>query len=194
MMKSTNRRRVATLFAASVLGAGIVRAETNVADKALAAEIKPSVYFVESYDPKRDPAKDLVAAVKLATEQKKHILLQVGGDWCGWCHAMSKYFTETASVRQVLQANFVVVKINFSDDNRNEGFLASLPKVAAFPHLFVLDGTGKVLHSQYTGDLEKGSSYDEKIVLDFLNQWTPAAVKAKAPPSPAPEHADAPRN
>lgn len=155
---------------------------TNSVDSIEVTEVakKVPVYFVGEYDANRDPAKDLKGALKLAQKEKKHVLLQVGGDWCGWCHLMTEFFNENKPVREVLQKNFVVMKVNYSSENKNEKFLEAYPKVPAFPHLFILNEKGKVLCSQYTGDLEENSSYSEKVVLDFLNKWTPKAVNEAA--------------
>ena len=66
------------------------------------------------------------------------------------------------------------MKVNYSEENRNEHFLADYPKVPAYPHLFVLDSDGSFLHSQGTAELEKGRGYDEKVFLDFLDKWKPS--------------------
>ncbi len=149
--------------------------------KAPGAASASSLYLVSDYDPQRDPARDLEQALALARKEGKNVMLQVGGDWCGWCSRMTKYFHDTRSVHDVLSKNYVLMKVNFSNENRNEAFLSAYPKVPAFPHLFVLDSSGKVLCSQYTGDLEEGSSYNEKAVLEFLNKWTPVSVANSKP-------------
>ncbi|HVO73587.1 MAG TPA: thioredoxin family protein, partial [Ignavibacteriaceae bacterium] len=41
---------------------------------------------VEEFDPSRNPAKDLNNAVAEAKRTGKRILLDVGGNWCIWCH------------------------------------------------------------------------------------------------------------
>ncbi len=69
--------------------------------------------------------------------------------------------------------NFVWVKVNVSDANKNEAFMAQYPKIVDFPHLLVLDADGKLLHSQVVGDLQKGKGYDRKKFSDFLKQWAP---------------------
>ena len=54
-------------------------------------------------------------------------------------------------------------------------YLASYPKIKGYPHLFVLDETGKVLKSQDTGVLEnkkgKPKGHDKDKVLAFLQKW-----------------------
>ena len=72
-----------------------------------------------------------------------------------------------------MKQNYLIVKVNYSDENENEDLLKKYPEVPAYPHFFVLDSNGDLLHSQGTGELEKGDSYDEDVFLAFLNEWTP---------------------
>ena len=41
---------------------------------------------VIQYDPKRDAGSDIKNAVIEAQRTGKHVLLEVGGEWCTWCH------------------------------------------------------------------------------------------------------------
>ena len=127
----------------------------------------------EQFDPKKDSEKDLKGAVALAAKSHKRILLDVGGEWCSWCHKLDKFFQENKDVSEFLHNNFVVVKINYSKENKNEKFLSKYPEIKGFPHLFVLDGDGKFLHSQDTGALESGDHHDHDKVFNFLKKWAP---------------------
>jgi thiol:disulfide interchange protein len=142
------------------------------AQSATAAKAKP-VYSVETYDPKRDAAADLKATMDQARKKGKRILVQVGGDWCGWCHLMNKYFHENETVAAALQKDFIIQKVNYSEENRNKEFLGQYPSIKGYPHLFVLDSDGKLLHSQDTALLEEGKGYRESAVLEFLAKWAP---------------------
>jgi hypothetical protein len=73
------------------------------------------------------------------------------------------------------------MKVNYSNENRNETFLKAYPGVPAYPHFFVLDSDGSFLHAQGTAELEEGRSYNEKVFLEFLARWQPA----KQPSQPA---------
>lgn len=133
----------------------------------------PLTYSVHAYDPKGDPYADLQKSMDSASCEGKHILLQAGGDWCGWCGALTKFFESNVAVSHVLSKNYVIQKVNVSTENRNEQFLSRFPKIGGFPHLFVLDAEGRLLHSQGTGSLEDGGSYNEGVVLEFLQKWMP---------------------
>ena len=65
------------------------------------------------------------------------------------------------------------LKINFSKENKNETFLSQYPAIEGYPHFFVLDKDGNLLHSQNTGDLEKDKDYDKEKFIEFLNKWKP---------------------
>ena len=140
------------------------------ADDAKTAVAKP-VYSVETYDPKRDPAADLKLSIEQAKPAGKRILVQVGGDWCSWCHLMNKYFHENEKVAAALAKDFVIQKVNYSEENRNKEFLAKYPAIKGYPHLYVLDADGTLLHSQNTADLEEGKGYNERVMLEFLAKW-----------------------
>ncbi|MBC8064547.1 MAG: thioredoxin family protein [Chlorobia bacterium] len=126
----------------------------------------------EKFDPKRDAAKDIQKAVILAKKQNKRILLDVGGEWCGWCHKLDKFFKTDLEVAKVLKERFVVVKINFSPENENKAVLSKYPAAEGYPHLYVLDKNGKFLHSQGTGELETGDHHDHDKFMKFLKTWS----------------------
>jgi thioredoxin-related protein len=124
------------------------------------------------FDPTRDTAKDIADAIKQATKEKKRILLDVGGNWCIWCRRLDLLMETDKQIRDALKQKFVVVKVNFSPENKNESILSKYPAVTGYPHLFVLEKDGKLLHSQDTGLLETGDHHDPAKVMEFLNKWS----------------------
>ena len=129
--------------------------------------------LADRFDPARDPAKDVAAAVAQARDEGKRVLVDVGGEWCSWCHIMDHFFAADDEAREMRDRGFVVVKVNYSPQNKNQAFLSRYPRIAGYPHLFVLGPDGKLLHSQDTGELEAGKSYDRDKMLGFLRNWTP---------------------
>lgn len=128
---------------------------------------------VTAFDPARDAAADIDAAVAEARRAGKRVLIDVGGDWCIWCKRLDRFFEEQKDVAAELHRNYVTVKVNYSKENRNEAVLSRYPRVAGYPHLFVLDTAGVLLHSQATGALERGKGHDRRKVLAFLKAWAP---------------------
>jgi len=127
------------------------------------------------FDPARDPAADLELAMAEARHSGRRIMLDVGGEWCPWCHRMDAFLHDDADLLALRDAGFVWMKVNYSEDNDNAPFLARFPDVKAYPHLFVLDADGKLLHSQFTGELELDESYDREKFDAFLRAWMPPA-------------------
>ena len=125
----------------------------------------------EKFDPKRDPDQDLRVAMDIASKAGKRILLDVGGEWCIWCRKLDKFFQDNKDVSEFLHKNYVVVKVNWSKENKNEKFLGNYPAVKGYPHLFVLDSKGKLVHSQDTGELESGDHHDYEKVFTFLKKF-----------------------
>lgn len=123
------------------------------------------------FDPNRDPNTDLKAAIDMVKSSNKRIILDVGGEWCIWCHRIDAFMDSTKEVKEYIDKHYVIVKINFSKENKNEKFLSAYPEIQGYPHFFVLDKNGKLLHSQNTGDLEKDKGYDKDKFLSFLQKW-----------------------
>ncbi len=125
-----------------------------------------------TFDPQRDAAGDLTEAMSQAKAQNKRIMMDVGGEWCVWCLRMDKFMQGNAQIRDTVAADYVWVKVNYSDENKNADFLAQYPKIKGYPHLFVLDADGKLLQSENTGELEQEKSYNAERFLDFLQKWS----------------------
>ncbi len=123
------------------------------------------------YNPARDPFADGRAAIALAKATRRRILIEVGGDWCIWCHALDKFIKSDKQIEQVLYQTFVVLKVNVSDENSNEKFLAAFPENLGYPHMYVTDMDGQVIHSQDTAKFLTNLKYSKQKFLTFLNKW-----------------------
>ena len=127
--------------------------------------------YSRHYDPARDPFADGRAAIELAKKTQRRILIEVGGNWCKWCHVLDKFIKNDAEIEQALYQTFVVLKVNVSDENSNEKFLAAFPKNLGYPHMYVADMDGKVLHSQDTAAFLVNLKYSKVKFLAFLKRW-----------------------
>lgn len=43
--------------------------------------------------------------------------------------------------------------------------------IRSYPHLFVLDASGTLVHSQATAELESGKDYDPQCMAAFLSRY-----------------------
>ncbi|QJB42710.1 thioredoxin family protein [Chitinophaga oryzae] len=130
------------------------------------------------YNPAADAKADIAAAVKKASQEKKHVLIQVGGNWCIWCKRLYKFVEDDAALKAAMNKDYVVYHLNYSKENKNLPILKELgfPQRFGFPVLVVLDSKGNRLHTQNTGLLESADSYDNKKLAEFFKQWSPAAL------------------
>lgn len=131
----------------------------------------PSFYTVATYDEASNPSEDLGQTIARAQDEHKRILLQVGGEWCGWCKLITNYMETNETVRSHLEDHFLLMKVTYPGDNAAE-FLKEYPECKGYPHFFVLDQNGEFLNSQGTGELEEGKGYNEDKFMAFLQQWT----------------------
>ena len=124
------------------------------------------------FDPARDAAADVANAVAMAKADGKRVIVDVGGEWCSWCHILDRFIARHADVQALIDARYVWVKVNFSKENRNRALLARWPRIEGYPHLFILDAGGRLVHSQDTGILESGKGYDEARFVAMLRKWS----------------------
>jgi thioredoxin-related protein len=134
---------------------------------------------VTKFNPARNPSRDLEEAVKEAKSSNKRIILDVGGDWCIWCYRIDYFIDNNEDIENLIKDNFIVLKINFSKENENKEFLSQYPEIPGYPHFFVLEKNGELLHSQDTGQLEEGKGYNHEKMMAFLKEWAPDKNKSE---------------
>jgi len=125
------------------------------------------------YDPDADPTADLEAAVAEAEATGRRILMVVGGEWCSWCHVLDRFVKGNETVHEQWSRGYVTLKVHWDREQPNEGFLSGYPAIEGYPHIFVLESDGALLHSQNTGELEDGDSYSPALMTAFLARWAP---------------------
>jgi thioredoxin-related protein len=126
------------------------------------------------YHPNENAKEEIAKSVKQAKASGKHVFIQIGGNWCIWCARFNDFVTKDS----LIKANYVVYHLNYSKENKNEKLLEkySFPQRFGFPVFLILDGDGKLLHTQNSGYLEQEKGYGKDKVVGFLNDWTPAAL------------------
>lgn len=130
------------------------------------------------YDPSANAESDIAAAVKKAKAENKHVLVQIGGNWCKWCIEFNRFSKADPQIDSLLKANYVIYHLNYSKENRNEKKLAEygFPQRFGYPVFIVLDGNGNKIHTQNSSYLEEKESYSKTKVMEFLKQWNRAAL------------------
>jgi thioredoxin-related protein len=143
---------------------------------------------VKLYDPTLDGMKQIKDGIALAKNANKHVLIQYGGNWCGWCIMFDGFCKADTSIMKIINDNYIPVKLNYSPENKNDAANEYLgnPARFGFPVFIIVDGTGKVLHIQDSALLEEGKGYNKQKVIGFFRSWT---VKAIIPPVSKPKTA-----
>lgn len=128
------------------------------------------------YDESANAEKQLADATVIAKRERKHILLQFGANWCGWCLKLDKLFESDKSIHEELSTNYVLVLIDVNEGH-NKDFRAKYgADKHAIPFLAVLNRDGKAITTGDTGDLEEGDHHSPEKVLAFLKRWEPGAI------------------
>lgn len=128
--------------------------------------------YSKVYDDTRDPFQDARDALALAQQTNRQVLIEIGGNWCTWCHKMDNFLEKNPDIYQALHQNYVLLKVNVSDSNENEAFMKGLPPVLGYPHMYVSTAQGKMLLSKDTAELLSGSNYSRDNWLSFINKWS----------------------
>jgi thiol:disulfide interchange protein len=117
---------------------------------------------------------DIDSALREAAATKRRVLIDFGGDWCTDCKVLDLYLHEPANAALVAK-HYVVVHVNVGDKGIEENFDVAqrygIPLRKGVPALAVLDGDGRVVYSQKSGEFESMRSMDSKSVTRFLQKW-----------------------
>jgi thioredoxin-related protein len=152
-----------------------VLSDANAETAVIAPETKRKLIYQEE----ANGAILISDALKRARREHKNVLIEWGGNWCGWCYKLHDVFHHDAIVRPIVHEEFVLVLI---DQGANHDLMLKYggkDRDYSFPHLTVLDAAGEVLTNQDTGSLEEGSNHDPQLVSGFLSKWVPAKIDAE---------------
>jgi thioredoxin 1 len=115
---------------------------------------------------------DIAAALAKATKEKKRVLIDFGGNWCGDCQVLEIYFHDPANLG-LLEQNYVLVPVNIGryDENMDIAARYGVPVSKGVPALAVLDASGQLLYSQRNAEFQAMRRMDSASVTTFLLQW-----------------------
>src|SRR6266852_8034317 len=86
-------------------------------------------------------------AFEKAQQQNKPVLLDVGAVWCHWCHVMDRESYEDAEVAQIINENFIAVKVDRDErpdvDSRYQTAVQAISGQGGWPLTAFLTPEGK---------------------------------------------------
>jgi thiol:disulfide interchange protein len=156
------------LIMLSIVSASVAHVAAIANDATVTTHRAVESELPQKFDPKRNALGDLQTAINLAAEGHKRILIDVGGDWCEGCRELDLFFEGNSDLRAKRDNAFVWLKVNVSDENKNEPLIKKFPWFFGYPHWFVLDENGKVLHSSFA----KGTRQEFE---EYLVEWAPSS-------------------
>ena len=87
---------------------------------------------------------------RLAREQAKPVLLDIGAVWCHWCHVMDGESYENDEVAQIINDNFIPVKVDRDErpdvDRRYQNAVGAITGQGGWPLTAFLTDEGKVFY------------------------------------------------
>ncbi len=133
------------------------------------------------YKPAENAKAEIEKSVKKAKSLGKHVLIQVGGNWCIWCARFNDLVTKDVQLDSAMNANYIVYHLNYSPENKNLDILKTykFPQRFGFPAFFILNEKGELLHTQNSWYLEAGKGYDKEKTMAFFNDWSTQALDEK---------------
>lgn len=139
------------------------------------------------YDEEINPIEQIDDAIAQAKSTGKHVVCQVGGNWCPWCLLFADFISKDSTISQLIEENFIYIHVNYNPRQTTDAAKAQQsrmmlqrlgnPSRFGYPVFVILDEKGKVIHIQDSSFLEEGKGYNRDKVIRFFKNWTPKAVK-----------------
>jgi len=130
---------------------------------------------INLYNPDENAETNIANAIIESKRSGKHVLIQIGGNWCSWCIRFHEFVKKDAQLDSLMNANYIVYHLNYSKENYNAKFLTkyNFPQRFGFPVFLILDSEGHLLHTQNSWYLEDGkTSYEREKVKSFFAEWS----------------------
>lgn len=163
--------RTVLLIAVTAIALGSAQAVAAAAPIAAPAVAGSLPAYSVDYDLSRDPLADARAAFALSGQTGRRVLIEVGGDWCRWCHVLDRLLAREPSLEARLHRAFVVLKVAIDEDHDGAGVLAAYPAADGYPYLYVVQADGALIHAQdAVGFLEDGD-FSARRVGEFIERW-----------------------
>jgi thiol-disulfide isomerase/thioredoxin len=163
----------AGFLAAIFLGAAPMQAlaakPPTVALKSIADLPTPLPY---PYDETADAEKDVAAALKQARAQKKLVLIDLGGNWCGDCRVFAGLIDQP-DLKAWVDRHYVVATVNVGRYDHNMQIPAryGIDKLKGVPTFLVVDAKGRLVNPDALFALTDARHMPPQAVADWLAQW-----------------------
>ena len=172
---------------ASANGAGWQDEPSNEQDKESAKETETKPDRPPIYDASANAEDQIQTALAKAKKENRRVLIQWGGNWCGWCHRLHEIMKSDQDIARKIMYEYDVVLVDVGKMDKNKELVAHYEvdlKKDGVPFLTVLDADGKVLVNQETSSLENDDKekpgHNPKAVVEFLTKFEAEPMDAQA--------------
>jgi thiol-disulfide isomerase/thioredoxin len=127
---------------------------------------------VRLYDPGRNAAADIAAALVQARRDRRQVLVDFGADWCPDCVVLHSLFG-SPEVRPLLQQHYHLVAVDVGEFDHNVAVAARYVDLrrSGIPALVVLAPSGRVRFATNDGSFANARSMTGPQVRAFLARW-----------------------
>ncbi|WBP91388.1 thioredoxin family protein [Kitasatospora cathayae] len=125
------------------------------------------------YDPNRDAAADLKAALALSAGDQRPVLIDFGANWCPDCKVLDKLF-RSEQVAPLLRDDYRVVAVDVGRFDHNLDLAAQYVdlQLSGIPALVVLSPDGAVRTASNDGAFSNARSMTANTVAAYLKRWS----------------------
>ena len=123
------------------------------------------------YDESANAEIDLAYAITEANKVNKHVLIEMGANWCPDCRTLGRYF-QRADIKAWLDERFVVVAVDVGEWDKNLEIAERYgnPISEGIPSLVVLDSKGVMQFATLAGVLASAREISGDDLIEWLNE------------------------
>ena len=126
-------------------------------------------------DEKADAHRDIAAAIAIAEQSKRNIVLVFGANWCPDCHALDAQMHKP-ELASIIEKNFLIVEIDLGREDKNLDLAEQyhVPIKHGIPALAVLNSRGSLLYTMDQGQFADARNMSYESIKAFFEQWKPS--------------------
>jgi thiol-disulfide isomerase/thioredoxin len=176
------RVHVMMLSGAVLASSAAMAQETPPAEQAQEEKKAPQVY-----DEQADAREQIAAALERAKKDNTRVLIQWGGNWCGWCIMLDRLMREDAEIARKVLYEYEVVHVDTGRGGKNVDLANSYGAAVqkhGYPFLTILDAEGAPVINQETvyfenEDQKASPGHNQERLLAFLTEHQAAPLYAE---------------
>ena len=123
------------------------------------------------YDESANAEIDLAYAITEANKANKHVLIEMGANWCPDCRTLGRYF-QREDIKAWLDERFIVVAVDVGEWDKNLEIAERYgnPISEGIPSLVVLDSKGVMQFATLAGELASAREISGDDLIEWLNE------------------------